>query len=192
MRHPNWTRDELILSLHVYFRVDPRKARQHHPEVIGLSVLLRGLHAGAAEIDESFRSPDSIHLKLQNFLRFDPKYGGRAMKAGAAVEENIWNNFADEVPRHRSNPEPRTTPAWAGQAPREAAGLDGQKRRSAWQAAGLEEQGDNGIGIALAPAIGDLAAAAMFWNSSPAGPPPAGMPRALPNHRVRSPYFVPE
>jgi len=64
--------------------------------------LLRRLHAGTGGADESFRSPDSIHLKLQNYLRFDPKDGGMAMKAGAAVEQEIWNVLAHDVPRlHR-------------------------------------------------------------------------------------------
>ena len=33
-------------------------------------------------------------MKLGNFLRFDPDYSGKGLKAGGKLEEKIWNEFS--------------------------------------------------------------------------------------------------
>ena len=98
-RPPVWTRDELILALDLYVRAG--KARQHDPEVIALSKLLRSARGGVL-CDPSLRSPASVHLKLQNFLRFDPSYGGAGMAAGSQLEAEVWSEFQDHPGRLRS------------------------------------------------------------------------------------------
>lgn len=89
-RPPAWSRDELILALDLYLRVG--KARQHDPQVIGLSQILRSAR-GTNVMDRSLRSPDSVHLKLQNFLRFDPSYEGTGMASGNKLEAEVWTEF---------------------------------------------------------------------------------------------------
>lgn len=98
-RAPAWTRDELILALDLYFRAG--KARQHDPEVIALSQILRSARGGDLS-DRSLRSPASVHLKLQNFLRFDPSYSGAGMTAGSQLEADVWTEFQDRPERLRS------------------------------------------------------------------------------------------
>jgi 5-methylcytosine-specific restriction protein A len=98
-RAPAWTRDELILALDLYSRAG--KARQHDPEIIALSKLLRSARGGSLS-DPSLRSPASVHLKLQNFLRLDPSYGGAGMAAGSHLEAEVWADFQHHPGRLRS------------------------------------------------------------------------------------------
>lgn len=91
----------MILALDLFFRVDPQKARQHHPEVIELSRILRALHPEAGS-DATLWSNDSVHLKLQKFLRLDSSYLGSAMSAGNRLEAEVWDDFAHDNDRlHR-------------------------------------------------------------------------------------------
>ena len=98
-RAPAWTRDELILALDLYFRAG--KAKQDDPEIIALSKLLRSVRGGDLS-ERSLRSPASVHLKLQNFLRFDPSYGGAGMAAGSRLEADLWADFQHDPGRLRS------------------------------------------------------------------------------------------
>jgi len=95
-RAPAWSRDELILALDLYFRVG--KARQHHPDVVALSQILRSA-LGGDPADRSLRSPDSVHLKLQNFLRLDPSYRGAGMTGGGRLEAEVWADFGRDRER---------------------------------------------------------------------------------------------
>jgi 5-methylcytosine-specific restriction protein A len=40
---PNWTREELILALDLFFRVNPIHTTEEHPEIIKLSRVLNEL-----------------------------------------------------------------------------------------------------------------------------------------------------
>jgi 5-methylcytosine-specific restriction protein A len=95
IRPPAWSRDELILALDLYFTLGPIKARQHHPKVIELSGLLRKINNIPEDGDPSFRSGNSVHLKLQNFLRVDPSYNGTGMSSGNQMERDVWEEFAN-------------------------------------------------------------------------------------------------
>jgi 5-methylcytosine-specific restriction protein A len=96
-RNPKWTRDELILALALYFHVNPLHTSENHPEIIALSALLNKLpiHANS-EINEKFRNPSGVYMKLCNFLRFDPSYTGIGLQAGSKLDEEIWNEFAGD------------------------------------------------------------------------------------------------
>ncbi len=55
-KNPPWTRDELILALDLYFKVDPIHTSEKHPEILALSKLLNSLPAqGKAQDVERFR-----------------------------------------------------------------------------------------------------------------------------------------
>lgn len=94
-RNPPWQRDELILALDLYFRHRPGSIDQSHPEVIALSELLNSLPIHTNRPDEArFRNPNGVHMKLCNFMRFDPNYQGVGLSRGARGDEQVWNQFA--------------------------------------------------------------------------------------------------
>ena len=60
-RNPPWTRDELILALDLYFRVNPLHTSEQHPDIQELSVLLNALPVHSTRPDaEVFRNPNGI------------------------------------------------------------------------------------------------------------------------------------
>jgi 5-methylcytosine-specific restriction enzyme A len=92
VRNPPWTRDELILVLDLFFRLGRTQASQQHPDVIALSQLLNKLPTRFQS--ENFRNPNSVHMKLGNLLRIDPRYPGRGLSRGSVKEQDVWNDFA--------------------------------------------------------------------------------------------------
>jgi 5-methylcytosine-specific restriction protein A len=96
-RNPTWKRDELILALDLYFKVNPSHVSQSHPEIIALSALLNTLPIHSKDLQQtSFRNANGVYMKLCNFLRFDPDYHGSGLKAGAKLEEAIWSEFSTD------------------------------------------------------------------------------------------------
>lgn len=94
-RNPNWTRDELILALELYFKTNPLHTSKNHPDIVNLSELLNSLPIHfRAEQEETFRNPDGVYMKLCNFLRFDPSYEGEGLSAGSKLDEEIWSEFS--------------------------------------------------------------------------------------------------
>lgn len=105
-RNPPWTRDELILALDLYFSINPLHTNKDNPEIKGLSALLNALpiHRGNAR-GGNFRNPTGVYMELCNFLRFDPNYSGKGLKRGAKLQEEVWNEFAADLPRLRRTAE---------------------------------------------------------------------------------------
>lgn len=99
MRSPHWTRDELVLALDLYFRIDPIRDRERHPEVIGLSTLLRSIADPEQVADPRYRSAQSVHAKLQNFMRLDPDRQIAGLPSGGKADEIVWATFAMDRPR---------------------------------------------------------------------------------------------
>lgn len=99
-RNPPWTRDELILALDLYFRQHPAHISNSHPDVVSLSHLLNQLpiHAGRSD-PERFRNPNSVYMKLCNFLRLDPSYSGRGLVSGSKRDAEVWAEFAHDRSR---------------------------------------------------------------------------------------------
>ena len=95
MRNPKWTRDELILALDLYFRFQPTKINKDHREIKRLSEILNSLPVHPQrEKYQKFRNPNGVYMKLCNFLRFDPGYQGKGLRAGGKLEQEIWQEFA--------------------------------------------------------------------------------------------------
>lgn len=102
-RNPNWIRDELILALELYFRVNPLRSSDEHPEVVALSNLLNRLPIHAKEnTQETFRNPSGVYMKLGNFLHLDSEYEGRGLVAGSRLDKEVWKEFAYEKDRLRA------------------------------------------------------------------------------------------
>lgn len=96
-RNPVWYRDELILALELYFRHPPTGISKSHPEVVRLSGILNELPLQKQPLDaERFRNPNGVYMKLCNFLRFDPEYGGKGLEAGGKMEKDVWDEFAGD------------------------------------------------------------------------------------------------
>jgi 5-methylcytosine-specific restriction enzyme A len=93
-QNPDWTQDEHILALDLYFRFNPSKIGKKHASVVELSDFLNRLpiHPQALR-GETFRNPDSVYMKLCNFLRLDPSYKGKGLSAGSKGEEVVWNMY---------------------------------------------------------------------------------------------------
>ncbi len=94
----NWTRDELILALDLYFKAPAAHGDDKHPGVVELSELLQDLpiHTQAMRL-KNFRNPNGVGLKLVNFQSLDPAYSGTGMPQGAQKDRDIWNEFAHDI-----------------------------------------------------------------------------------------------
>ena len=78
-----WSREELLLTLNLYYKISFSKINYKHPAIIKLSKLIN-------------RTPSAVALKLVNFARLDPSLQSRnisGMKHGAKADEEIWNEY---------------------------------------------------------------------------------------------------
>jgi 5-methylcytosine-specific restriction protein A len=99
-RNPPWTRDELILALELYFRVNPSHTSENNPEIQELSQVLNSLPIHAtSDLRQNFRNPTGVYMKLCNFLRLDPSYKGEGLKAGSKLDSEVWNEFVGQTDR---------------------------------------------------------------------------------------------
>ena len=102
MPRQDWTRDELILALDLYFR-EPSARSNTSTAVLQLSELLNRLPIHPTrEIERYFRNPNGVAMKLSNFSRFDPTYRGRGLTRGNQLEAVVWREFANDQERLRS------------------------------------------------------------------------------------------
>jgi 5-methylcytosine-specific restriction protein A len=98
MKNPNWTKDELILALELYFRDETARGNKTHPEVIKLSRILNSLPIHSSGVQETnFRNPTGVAMKLSNFLRFDPSYTGKGLDRGNKMEEVVWDMYSSNI-----------------------------------------------------------------------------------------------
>jgi 5-methylcytosine-specific restriction protein A len=98
----DWTREELILALDVYFRYPAARGTSSHPAIVELSRILNELPIhGRENRNVEFRNANGVSMKLSNFLRFDPSYKGKGLQRGNALEAVVWREFAHELPRLR-------------------------------------------------------------------------------------------
>lgn len=102
-RNPNWTRDELILALDLYFRSGRKQLDASHPETIKLSKLLNQLPIHSQDLRNiDFRNPQGVSMKLGNFSAVDPEYQGAGLQRGGQMDKEVWNEFARDVGRLRT------------------------------------------------------------------------------------------
>lgn len=96
-RNPAWQRDELILALDLYFNINPSEINSNNQKIIELSKILNELPIFEDRLNtEKFRNPNSVSMKLNNLRRLDPNYTGKGLERGGKLEEEIWNEFAND------------------------------------------------------------------------------------------------
>ena len=94
MRNPKWDRDEVILALDLYYRLESAKMVTSNPEVIELSEILNRLPIHINRPDsEKFRNENGVNLKLGNFKHYDPDYAGKGLKGGSKLDKAVLNEF---------------------------------------------------------------------------------------------------
>ncbi len=100
MANPDWTRDELILALDLYFREPKAQGNGSHSGCVELSKILNSLpiHDPVSR-DSTFRNPNGVGMKLINFRKYDPTFKGKGLPAGSRLEEEVWNSFASDLPK---------------------------------------------------------------------------------------------
>lgn len=101
-RNPRWTRDELILALHLYMSEGRRWLPPSHPEVVRLSELLNKLPIHEQSLrDVRFRNPQGVEMKLANFMSIDPENPRLGLSAAGELDQETWNEFANDLERLR-------------------------------------------------------------------------------------------
>jgi 5-methylcytosine-specific restriction enzyme A len=92
--NPNWTRDETILALDLYFRLDERVPSPTSADIQSLSAVLRSMpyHVEAAR-QPSFRNPDGVGFKLMNIRQVAT---GRGLGNVSAMDRQIWTEYGNQ------------------------------------------------------------------------------------------------
>lgn len=92
--NPNWTEDETILALDLYFDLDGKIPSGADDAVVALSQLLRSFpyHALAAR-KESFRNPDGVAFKLQNLRQIAT---GKGLGNTSRTDKHVWDTFGHD------------------------------------------------------------------------------------------------
>jgi 5-methylcytosine-specific restriction protein A len=94
----NWTQDELILALDLYFKAPASHGDDRHPGVVELSELLQDLPIHPLSLRlPNFRNANGVALKLANFRTLDPTYTGTGLAQGAKMDQEVWNQYADHI-----------------------------------------------------------------------------------------------
>lgn len=97
-RNPDWSRDELILALHLYLAHRSSPPGKRHPKTTELSALLSKMHRLLGSVGTpTLRNPEGVYLKMMNFRAIDPQYvnqGKVGMKGGGALDRAVWNEFS--------------------------------------------------------------------------------------------------
>lgn len=96
-RNPTWSRDELILALDLYFDCYPSIPSSSNSKIIELSTILNKINTQIKEDDINIRTPDSVIMKLSNFLRLDPRYTGKGLSKGSKLENVVWERFSKDI-----------------------------------------------------------------------------------------------
>ena len=93
-RNPPWTRDEIILALNFYKKYFPNIPDKLSEEMRSLSELLRNLKIQMGEpIDDSFRNPNGVYMKLMNFHSLNDEYTGKGLVSASVLDKEIFDNF---------------------------------------------------------------------------------------------------
>lgn len=89
--NPDWTRDEIVLALDLYFRMGGARHQASDTRVDELSLLLQSLpYHRDQKRNPRFRNRAGVSFKLQNFNALAT---GRGLKNGSVTDRNVWEEF---------------------------------------------------------------------------------------------------
>lgn len=92
-RNPKWTRDELVLALDVFLRIDSEHILKSAPEILELSALLNAMSIHPPEKRfPPFRDPDGVRRRISYFAQIA---AGEEI-AGHEPYLEVWKAFAGE------------------------------------------------------------------------------------------------
>ncbi|HDR9128595.1 HNH endonuclease [Burkholderia vietnamiensis] len=93
--NPNWTRDETILALALYFDLDGKIPSGSDERIKELSQILRRFpyHAEASR-KASFRNPDGVVFKLQNLRQVAT---GKGLGNVSETDRAVWSEFGSSA-----------------------------------------------------------------------------------------------
>jgi 5-methylcytosine-specific restriction enzyme A len=95
--NPNWTRDEVILALGLYFDCKGSIPGKSDPRVKTLSDILRAFpHHSASARKESFRNPDGVAFKLQNLRQVAT---GKGLGNVSRTDREVWEELGSDPKR---------------------------------------------------------------------------------------------
>jgi predicted restriction endonuclease len=78
-----WEREEVLLALHLYWRIPFGQQHARNPQVIELASALK-------------RTPSSVAMKLNNLTSLDPEEaarGVRGLEGASALDRKVWKEF---------------------------------------------------------------------------------------------------
>lgn len=94
--NPDWTREELILALDLYFDLDQGQMHKGHPDVIRVSNELRELNIHQEIPDQKkFRNPSGISRRLGNFKTMDSGYEGEGLPNSGKLAKEVFKEFSN-------------------------------------------------------------------------------------------------
>lgn len=91
----NWTRNETILALNLYYSLPHGQRIKSNKHIIELASFIH-------------RTPDAVAMKLGNFARLDIneiKEGRSGLSNGSMLDKEIWNEFVNDLARFRDEVE---------------------------------------------------------------------------------------
>lgn len=95
--NPDWSRDEIILALDLYFSNPETIPGKESKAVLELSALLNQMHkAIGTEAGSTIRNANGVYLKLMNLRALDPAYtsqGKVGMQSGGKLEKALWAEY---------------------------------------------------------------------------------------------------
>jgi 5-methylcytosine-specific restriction protein A len=94
VRNPRWHRDELILTLSLYYKLDSSLFEKNNEEVIKLSKILNSLPIYSdSERKMDFRNPNGVAMKLCNFMAIDPDNSNKGLTSFSKLDKETFYEF---------------------------------------------------------------------------------------------------
>lgn len=94
MRNKKWSRDEIIILLNFYHEHYPHIPAKTSPKVKEMSDLIRNMKLKLdGELNEEYRNPNGVYMKMMNFHHFNPDYEGDGLKGGSILDRELVNKF---------------------------------------------------------------------------------------------------
>jgi 5-methylcytosine-specific restriction protein A len=98
-RNPAWSRDELMLALHLYLHNRKSPPGKTSLQVAELSELLVKMAEHSA-LSETYRNATGVYMKMMNFRSLDPQFtteGKKGLTRRNGDELIVWTLYADRL-----------------------------------------------------------------------------------------------